>query len=122
MIALAIAASFIAMGAAAALGGTSGVIGMSLGLFGTAFNVAALWGVIRLAARSVARQPTSRTGGCLLVLGLFVKLPLLIGMGLFAMKLGGNAPTCFLSGLGLVYAWLTLYALRDGLRKAKLER
>lgn len=83
--------------------GPSGLAGMSLGLFGTAFNMWALGRVVSLLGSAGTEDAPAKLGATLTVLAFLVKLPLLIGLGFFAQQIGGGAMPCFLAGLGLVY-------------------
>jgi hypothetical protein len=103
-----------------AIGGPKALAGMSMGLFGTLFNLLALWWVISWSSRSEG-VPKPSTGATLIVLAFFVKLPVLVALGLYAQKLGDAAPTSFLLGLGLVYAGLIWFAIRDSNAKIRQE-
>ena len=98
----------------AAYGSLAGQAGYALGLLGTGFSVAALWGVVKLVGRSATPDAPPSRGTAVVVLAFLVKLPLFVGAGVLAHRLGGRAPTCFLVGLGLVYFALVAWALAQG--------
>jgi len=86
--------------------GPKGATGMALGIFGTSFSMLALLGIIRLAEKVAAHpgadvQPSF--GSSLAVLAFLVKLPVVVGLGMYAQSLGTVPMNCFLWGLGLVY-------------------
>ncbi len=103
--------ALIAVGVAYALGGEKGLIGMTLGLFGTGFNLWAMWKVIVLIGKASEVGRPQRVGATLTALAFLVKLPLFVALGIVAQRLGGAAPGCFLGGLGLVYSALIGWSL-----------
>lgn len=101
----------VALIVASSLKGPIGAEGMALGLAISAFNLCALWGVIRLMGRASESNPRPTFGTVLVVLAFFVKLPVFV-LGLtYARSLGEGALTCFLLGVALVYSALILWAL-----------
>lgn len=103
---------------------------MALGLAGTSFSLGAGFLAIRLAGETVTSEPMvaikkgeeaeetlripaakARFANMLLTMTLLLKLPVVIGAGLVAARLGGQAPTTFLIGLGLVYSAMFGWAL-----------
>ncbi len=101
----------VALGIAYLISGILGLAGMALGLFGTAFSVVALWGVVRMCGRAAPEGAAPRLGAFVTVLAFLVKLPVFIVLGMLAQRLGGAAVPCFLLGLGLVYFGLVGWAL-----------
>jgi len=95
-------------------GGVRGVEGILLGLSGSAFNLWALWAVIRLCGKLITTQKPERRGTFIVVLAFFVKLPLFILVGTLSYRLGGPAPACFLVGVALVYSALVGWVLARG--------
>lgn len=92
-------------------GGPRGLAGLALGMAATGFSLWALWGVVQLLGRSAEAGAEPSKGSALVVLAFLVKLPLFVGLGLLAHRLGGSAGACFLVGLGLVYFALVAWAL-----------
>jgi len=84
--------------------------GMVLGVLGTSFSLVVLWLSIGLAGRMASTEQTPRAGTFLLLLAFFVKLPLFGGLILLSQRIGGDAPTCFLLGLALVYSAMVGWA------------
>ena len=103
--------ALIAVVLAYALSGLKGFEGMILGLFGTTFNLWAMWKIITLIGKASEVGRPQRVGATLTVLAFLVKLPLFVALGIVAQRLGGAAPGCFLAGLGLVYSALIGWAL-----------
>lgn len=104
-------AGLLALGVAYLISGMLGLAGMALGLFGTAFSVIALWGVVRMCGNAAPAGAAPRLGAFVTVLAFLVKLPVFILLGMLAQHLGGAAVPCFLLGLGLVYFALVGWAL-----------
>lgn len=84
---------------------------MALGLFGSGFNLLAMWGVIRLMGGLSRADAPSRIGAVLTVVAFLVKLPLIFALMFLAHAIGGAAPGAFLIGLGMVYSALIGWAL-----------
>ncbi|MEA2554609.1 MAG: hypothetical protein QOJ65_2785 [Fimbriimonadaceae bacterium] len=103
-----------ALVASAMLGGPKGLEGMALGIAGSAFNIWALWSVIRLSGKMIDTERLRNRGTFIIVLAFFVKLPLFLAMGMLAQSIGAPAQTCFLLGLALVYSALVGWALARG--------
>ncbi len=91
--------------------GSTGLIGMAVGLAGTTFNTWALWGAIRLLGKAHGRKDPGRFGAFFIVLAFLVKLPVIVLLGMMMQRLGGAAPSCFLVGLLLVYSALIGWAM-----------
>ncbi|MEO8616587.1 MAG: hypothetical protein ABI600_15700 [Luteolibacter sp.] len=100
-------------------GGGAALLGMVMGLVGTFLNLAGLWGVVSLANASQERQEQPGLGGALIGIGFLIKLPILIGIGLFAQKLGAVTFDAFLYGLAVVYGLLIAFALVDAQQKIR---
>lgn len=92
-------------------GGPNGATGLLLGLSGTGFSIFALWLMTGLLGKMAGQNQPPKAGTILILLSFFVKLPILVGFGLLSQRLGGAAPTCFLSGLALVYFAMVGWAL-----------
>lgn len=93
--------------------GETGLRGVLLGLFATAFNTIALAGVVWLLGLAYQSGQPPRFGASFAVIAFLVKLPLFIGFGILANRIGGAAPTCFLFGLAMVYCGLIGWALAN---------
>ena len=94
------------------LAGWRAAAGMSLGIAASAFGLFMWWKVIDLAGRSVQTEKIRASfGGCITVAGFLVKLPLFVGAGFLALKLGDASRTCFLIGLAQVYLALIGWSL-----------
>jgi heme/copper-type cytochrome/quinol oxidase subunit 1 len=96
-------ASLIAVGISYAVAGNLGAIGMACGILGTAFNMFALWLIVRLLGGTMADRPLPKFGAFATVVMFLIKLPVLILLGFAMQRLGEVALTHFLIGLGLVY-------------------
>jgi hypothetical protein len=98
-----------------ALGGSLGAAGIALGMAATAASLGGWWPAIRMlgSVATVEGAGQSKIGGKYVVLIFLVKLPIFVGLGFLALKLGGAAPPCFLIGLGLVYFWLIGWSLNQ---------
>lgn len=115
---------------ATAYGGGRGAAGMLLGLGGTSFSLGAGWLAIRMAGGVVTSEPMvvdrvtedgeeilkvaaekAKLANILMGLVVLLKLPVVVGAGMFAWRIGGPASTTFLTGLGLVYSSLFGWAL-----------
>jgi len=109
-----IGATFVlAIGLAAMVGGPLAAVGILLGVVATAVSLAGWWPAIRLLGEvaTVEGANHGKIGRTYVVLVFLVKLPIFVGLGFLALKLGGAAPPCFLIGLGLVYFWLIGWSL-----------
>lgn len=95
--------SLLAVAASYGIGGSMGAIGMAAGILGTAFNMFALWLIIRLLGNAMADKPQARFGAFMTVVMFLIKLPVLILLGFAMRNLGPTALNHFLIGLGLVY-------------------
>jgi hypothetical protein len=104
-------ATVVAVALTAIFGGVLGLAGVLLGLVGSAFNLWALWAVIRLCGKLIETQKPEGRGTFIVVLAFFVKLPLFIVVGTLSYRLGGAAPACFLVGVALVYSALVGWVL-----------
>lgn len=98
-------------GAAFGFGGLKGLEGLTLGAVGSLFNLGALWAIIRLVSAFVSAPKAEIRGTFVIVLAFLVKLPLFIGMGVLANRIGGPAMGCFLVGVALVYSALVGWML-----------
>lgn len=96
-------ASVIAVAISYAVGGQLAAVGMACGILGTAFNMFALWLIIRLLGGTMADRPLPRFGAFVTVVMFLIKLPVLILLGFAMQRLGSEALNHFLIGLGLVY-------------------
>jgi hypothetical protein len=83
--------------------GMKGVAGFALGLFATAFNNWATWGVIALTGPPPTDEAAVRRRATFTVLAFLLKLPLWVAFVLLARRIGEGALPCFLGGLALVY-------------------
>lgn len=95
--------SVIAISISYAVAGSLGAIGMACGLVGTAFNMFALWLIVRLLGNTMADKPQARFGAFATVVMFLIKLPVLFLLGFAMRSLGAIALDHFLIGLGLVY-------------------
>ncbi len=83
--------------------GSLGALGSATGVVGTGISFAAMrWGLSVLGKLMESGDDT-RSGGCLGMLMLMVKLPVVIGLGVWMSRLGGAALGSFLAGMLLVY-------------------
>ncbi len=87
----------------ASLFGWKGFAGMAIGLGATWFNSWALWAIIKLLGATAKESQSTKGGVVLIVTAFLLKLPILIGLGLFTRMIGGQALPCFVAGLGMVY-------------------
>lgn len=94
------------------LGGGTALAGYLLGVGATAFNLIALWLVIRLLGAPPEEGPKRVLSTGWVVVAFFAKLPLFVLLGQQAHRLGGAAPGCFLAGIALVYSLLVGWALQ----------
>lgn len=85
------------------VGGSLAALGMAAGLAGTAFNMVALWLIIRLLGNAMADKPQAKFGAFTTVVMFLIKLPVLVLLGFAMQRLGAVALNHFLIGLGLVY-------------------
>lgn len=83
--------------------GNLGAIGMACGIVGTAFNLFALWLIVRLLGNTMADKPLPKFGAFATVVMFLIKLPVLFLLGFAMRSLGVVALNHFLIGLGLVY-------------------
>lgn len=90
--------------------GIRGVAGMTVGLGATTIGSYFLWQVIRLAGKAVTEGATAQSTTILVVLGFFLKIPLLLAAFWAANRIGGAAPACFIAGVVLVYFALVTWA------------
>jgi len=100
----ALAASFL-------LGGVAGFTGMLLGLGGATFGVMGLILVTQLVAHSSSTETTGRKGVLIPVLFFLAKIPVYVGLGFLANRLGGAGFGCFLAGVVLVYSGVVVGAI-----------
>ncbi len=106
-----IAICILAVVVAAIVGGQKGAIGMSLGIVGTSFHLWALWRLCVLSGAVAPAGPKAQLGAILSILAFFMKIPVLMVISNAMQKLGGQAHSCFLSGLGVVYCLMIGWAL-----------
>lgn len=98
---------------AGVMAGPKGAAFFALGAAGSAANLLGWHVAIRKwgAAMAEPESPPKAGFGALFAVFVFlVKLPVLVGLGLYAGRAGGVALPCFLWGLGLVYFALAGWA------------
>lgn len=107
-----IIASLLVLGAFVVwlISGPTALLGYGIGVAGTSFNLGALWGVIRLGSKAWNTEKAPRIGAALVLIGFFVKLPILVALIWWVQKIGSPAPGGFLAGLGLVYSAMVGWA------------
>lgn len=103
-----------AIAVSAAVGGPTGAAGMVLGLLATGFGAVVLVQIVRIIAGTQARSENRLTGNILLVGGILLKFPVIVGAMFLAHLLGPWAMGCFIAGLLLVYSALVGWALAGG--------
>ncbi|MBI1756844.1 MAG: hypothetical protein HYR64_07035 [Fimbriimonas ginsengisoli] len=101
----------IALVGAALTGGRTGLIGMTMGLGGSLFNLWALWAAIKLLGTLPPSGRTASLGSVFVVVAFLAKVPIFVGLVWLTYKVGEAAPPCFLTGLGLVYSGLVGWVL-----------
>jgi hypothetical protein len=107
----AIAIAFFAPVAALTFGGYVGLEGFALGFGGATFGVTGLYLVTQLVARSAQAGHPSKKGILIPVLFFLAKIPVYIGLGILANRLGGAGFNCFLAGIVLVYSVVVVGAI-----------
>lgn len=96
-----------------AIRGSTGAMGAGIGLAGIGFNFWALWMGVRAFGNTFARHPGAKPKGAGWILGLafLLKLPIVVGLGLYTQSLGSGAMDCFLIALAVVYFWAIGWAV-----------
>ncbi len=92
-------------------GGTSGGIGMILGIVGSISSALGLYAITWLLGASSADNPPPKSASALVVMGFLIKVPIFVICGILAQRIDEQAPNCFLWGLGLVYFSLVGWAV-----------
>jgi hypothetical protein len=90
--------------------GQNAATGFLFGWFATLFCMVVLWLVIGILARSALNEQPP-PGAAWIIAAFFIKLPVFVMSAKMVNAMGGQAPTFFLLGLGLVYSWLIGWAL-----------
>ncbi len=90
--------------------GTLGLIGWSVGIAASTFNLWAMWMAIRFLGDLFSRNPQVRKGGLVLGLAILIKLPVFIAAGMSVQRLGSAASTTFIAAIGLVYSAMVWWA------------
>lgn len=98
------------MGGALATGGSSGFAGMALGIAGGTFGIVGLSLCTQLMARAASGAAESKTGAAISILMFLGKIPVYVGLGFLANRLGKAAFTSFLIGIILVYFVAVVWA------------
>ena len=96
--------------AIAAFYGTAGLLGMAAAWFAGGLGVAALVGMSAMVGRLMADKASPRTGTFIIVLGSFVKFPLLIAAWWVVRQYGSVAEQSFIGGIVAVYFALVGWA------------
>ncbi|MFQ3586512.1 MAG: hypothetical protein SNJ74_07090 [Fimbriimonadaceae bacterium] len=109
-----VAWSAVAVAVSAAVGGPAGAAGMALGLLATGFGAVVLVQIVRIVAGTQVRSESRLTGNILLVGGIVLKFPVIVGAMFLAHLLGPWSMGCFIAGLLLVYSALVGWALAGG--------
>jgi hypothetical protein len=89
-----------------------GLAGMTLGLASGTFGAVVLWGTVKLMKDA---SSFSKIGITLILLGFFLKFPILGGAGYLSYLQGWGALACFVFGVVVVYSALVWRALRSDL-------
>lgn len=76
-----------------------------IGLIGTLINTFGLYGIIHLLGASFKDQAQPKGAAVFLVLLFFIKLPVMIGLMMYARTFGEVPANHFFVGLGVVYCW-----------------
>jgi hypothetical protein len=84
---------------------------MALGIGGSAFNLLAMWGAIRLMGRLILGDAPGPFVALVAGGAFLIKLPLILWTMSLAQAMGGSAPGAFLAGLAMVYCALIGWAL-----------
>lgn len=107
--------ALITVGLAYALQDLLGAVGAALGLLGVSLNFFLMWLGVSAFGNLFKQNPETRPrlAGTLLGLAILVKLPILVGIGLWVQSLGGPAMPCFLIALGVVYFWAIGWAVTN---------
>ncbi|HMS54074.1 MAG TPA: hypothetical protein PKA27_01615 [Fimbriimonadaceae bacterium] len=95
--------------------GRLGAIGAVAGVLGVSLNFFLMWLGVSAFGNLFKRNPETRPrlAGTFLALAILVKLPILVGIGLWVQTLGGSAMSCFLIALGVVYFWAIGWAVTN---------
>ena len=101
----------MAIGTSYFFGGRLAMIGMTLGIAATTFNLVALALAIRTFSRMMADQDNAFWPTAGILAAFFAKVPVLIVVGMYARSLGPVAFDPFIVGLLLVYSALVGRAL-----------
>lgn len=104
----------VAVVVSAAAGGPTGAAGMALSLLATGFGAVVLVQIVRIIAGTQARSENRLIGNIVLVGGILLKFPVIVGAMFLAHLLGPWAMGCFIAGLLLVYSALVGWALAGG--------
>ena len=84
--------------------GPRGGFGMLMGIMGGGFNFWVMLCVGNYLGKSVKSEETIRAGTVITVMSFFLKLPLLILLGIIMRRVGGPALPCFVTAIGMVYS------------------
>lgn len=90
--------------AAWAFAGNIGVQAMLLAYFGAGFSMLAMHLLLKLGGQAFRGENTGPVGSAFIILAFLVKLPVLVGCGILARRMGVAAMACFLVGVVGVYS------------------
>lgn len=111
-----IAAVIVGLGAGVgwAVAGPEAALGWTLGIVATSLSMVGNWLITRLCGNLARYRAAPSAGTFMPVLGLFLKFPLYLLLGLWVIGLGTGGMVSFLIALGLVYLGLIGWALAQG--------
>ena len=107
----AVVAAVLCLVVSGVLGSGTGLTGMALGLAVALVGVFALVGFTKLFAEAATEGANPKQGALLTALAFVIKIPLYFLAFKATEAIGGQAPTCFITGVVVVYSGLVVWGL-----------